>query len=268
MGKLVRVRDPGTWRRIALQVWNEPNDPHIYGTMAVDATRALALLDRLRAETGEKVTMTHLAGKALAHALRELPDCNARIRRRRVYQRTSVDLFFQVVFDDGKELSGAKIERVDGKKLVEVARELREKAERIRMRQDPQFNATKRLLDRAPGFLVRFVMWLLAFLTEDLGLDLRRFGVPRDPFGSAMVTSVGMFGIEIGYAPLFPPAEVPIIALVGAVEDRPKAEGGQVVVRPMLNVSATFDHRLIDGAHGGRLASLVKRYLEDPPADA
>lgn len=237
----------------------------MYGTVAVDATRALELIERVRAQTGEKVTMTHVVGKALAHALTEMPDCNVRIRRRRLYQRTTVDLFFQVVFEGGKELSGAKIEDVGAKSLAIVARELREKAERIRAKQDPQFTATKRLLDTMPGLFVRFVMWLIAVLTEDFGFDLRRFGVPKDAFGSAMVTSLGMFGIDIGYAPIFPPAQTPIIALVGAVEDRPKAENGQVVVRPMMNVSATFDHRLIDGAHASRLAGLVKGYLENPP---
>lgn len=37
-----------------------------------------------------------------------------------------------------------------------------------------------RMLERLPGWLVRLALRVTAFLTEDVGLDLRRFGAPRD----------------------------------------------------------------------------------------
>jgi pyruvate dehydrogenase E2 component (dihydrolipoamide acetyltransferase) len=88
--------------------------------------------------------------------------------------------------------------------------------------------------------------------------------VPRDPFGSVMVTNVGMFGIDTGYAPLYPRGGPPVVVLVGAIGDEPACEGGQVVARPTLRLHATFDHRFIDGFHAGVLARTVRRLLAAP----
>jgi pyruvate dehydrogenase E2 component (dihydrolipoamide acetyltransferase) len=57
---------------------------------------------------------------------------------------------------------------------------------------------------------------------------------------------------------------VPIYILVGAVRDQPKVEDGAVVIRPHLTITATIDHRFIDGVQLGVLAKVVRRYLEDP----
>jgi pyruvate dehydrogenase E2 component (dihydrolipoamide acetyltransferase) len=61
-------------------------------------------------------------------------------------------------------------------------------------------------------------------------------------------------------------SRTPILLALGAVEPRPVARDGQVVIRPILVLSATFDHRLMDGYQAGRLAQAVKRYLADPAA--
>jgi pyruvate dehydrogenase E2 component (dihydrolipoamide acetyltransferase) len=51
---------------------------------------------------------------------------------------------------------------------------------------------------------------------------------------------------------------------VGEVTERPVAEGGRVVVRPMMTLGVTFDHRFMDGFHGGAMLQLFRAYLEDP----
>ncbi len=107
---------------------------------------------------------------------------------------------------------------------------------------------------------------LSAWLTVDLGLDLPRLGLRRHTFGSAMVSSVGMFGINRAYAPLSPYYRVPLLVLVGEVQSRPVAVEGEVVVRPMLTLSATLDHRYLDGFHAARLARAIEAYCADPAA--
>ena len=42
------------------------------------------------------------------------------------------------------------------------------------------------------------------------------------------------------------------------------AEAGRVVVRPVMTMGVTFDHRFMDGYHGGAMAQLFRAYLEDP----
>ena len=262
--RLRRVRELSTFRKIALADWRNPNDPTVYGTLEVDAGPALAYIERIRSQSDSRVTITHLVGRAVALAIASYPEINARISRRRIMQRESVDIFFQVATDSGMDLSGAKVEGVDLLSAVEVARELSEKAGRIREGSDPQFESMRRLMKRLPMPLLRGALKLSDFVVNDLDVDLGRFGLPRDPFGSAMVTNVGSFDLDTGFAPLVPMSKVPVLVLVGAVRKRPVVVDDAVVVRPQLTLCATFDHRLMDGHQAGRLARALKQYLAGP----
>jgi pyruvate/2-oxoglutarate dehydrogenase complex dihydrolipoamide acyltransferase (E2) component len=254
-----------SWRRIALGTWSAPDDPTVYGLLEVDVTRALAFVARCRAETGVHVTLTHLVGRAVALAIRERPETNAVVRvGKRVYLRDTVDVFFQVAFEGGENLSGAKIRQADEKGVVQIAQELSDRAARIRAHQDRDLGRTHAMLRSMPGVVRRPVTRAAAFLTYDVGLDLRRWGLPFDAFGSAMVTNVGMFDLPVGLAPLVPFSHCPMLLTVGAIQDRPAAVDGRVEVRPMVTIGATFDHRLLDGYQAGRLARRFVQALEDP----
>jgi pyruvate dehydrogenase E2 component (dihydrolipoamide acetyltransferase) len=249
------------WRRIAAVTWSRPGDPTILGSLALDARPVLAYIEALRQRTGARVTITHVVGRALARALRAAPELNGRLLGARFYRRLTVDVFFQIVAEEGADLSGAKIERADEKPTWELARELAERAQAVRERRDPAFERAKTLGRRLPGPVLRLLLRLGAWLDAH---GIRVPGVPSDPFGSVMVTNVGMFGIDVGYAPLFPMGGPPIVVLVGAVGDEPACENGNVVARPTLRLHATFDHRFCDGFHAGVLARQVRRLLGDP----
>jgi pyruvate dehydrogenase E2 component (dihydrolipoamide acetyltransferase) len=259
-----RLENVPAWRAMAVHAWAPPRDPTVYGIIDVDATNALKFVERVRADSGVKVTLTHLVGKAAALAIAARPEVNAIIRRGRIYVRDSVDIFFQVAFDGGEDLAGAKVTAVDRKSLLQVATELRDRAERIRVKKDHPTQRSAQLLSRLPPGLVRLAMQAGERLTYDYDLDLSRLGVPYDAFGSAMVTSVAGFGLTVGQAPLFPPSRTPIILTVGAVRDAPVVVEGQLAVRPVLSVGASFDHRVADGYQAGRMAKRFKEVLENP----
>ncbi|MBK7586475.1 MAG: 2-oxo acid dehydrogenase subunit E2 [Myxococcales bacterium] len=259
-----RLEDLPAWRSMAVHAWGPPRDPTVYGIIDVDATNALAFLERQRRASGVKITLTHLVGKALALAIAKRPEVNAIIRRGRIYVRDTVDIFFQVAFEDGENLAGAKVSRVDQKSLTELARELTERAERIRVKKDHPTQKTARMLSSLPPALVGALMQLGERLTYDYDLDLGAVGIPYDAFGSAMVSSVGGFGLTVGQAPLFPPSRTPICLTVGAVRDAPAVVDGQLMVRPMLTLGASFDHRVADGYQAGKMAKRFKEVLEDP----
>lgn len=248
-----------------MYAWRRPEDPTIYGTLDIDVAPALDYLQGLSAASGVKVTLTHLVGKALADAIARRPEVNAVIRRRHaIYQRDSIDIFFQVAFDGGEDLSGAKIDGADRKDVVTVARELHAAVGRVRDHQDSQFTHRSQRLARLPGPLRGAALRALEFTGFDLGLDLSALGLPYDPFGSAMVTNVGMFGLSQGFAPLVPFSRVPIVVTVGAVEVRPCVVNGAVQSRPMMTLGAALDHRLIDGYQAGHLASHLRTALQAP----
>lgn len=251
------------WRHIANAMWHPPDDPQIYGALEVDATAALAFLARCRAD-GHHVTATHLVGRAVARALVEVPDLNVRIRGDHALPRPSVDVFFITAVRGGRDLSGIKVERIDERSVYQVAEELDRRARRMKAGDDREFSRSKRLMDRLPGPLLRGAVRATAFLTNTLQLDVRPLGLHPSPFGSAMVTSVGMFGLPHGFAPLAWMYDVPLLVLVGEIAERPVVVDHRVVVRPIIPITATIDHRYVDGWHVSQLMRAFQGYLAAP----
>jgi pyruvate dehydrogenase E2 component (dihydrolipoamide acetyltransferase) len=86
---------------------------------------------------------------------------------------------------------------------------------------------------------------------------------PDETKGSTItLSSLGMLGVEEFSAILNPPESA--ILAVGAVRDVPVAEHGQVVVRPVMKVTLTYDHRVIDGAVAARFLKAFRERVEDP----
>ena len=99
------------WRKLAVSAWGPPNDPQFYGDLELDAGALLRYAEDARSASGEHVTMTHLAGRAVAHGLAEVPALRVRLARGREHDRESVDVFFIVTSGNGQELTGVKVAR-------------------------------------------------------------------------------------------------------------------------------------------------------------
>lgn len=258
-----------SFRRIAAVAWDPPRDPTVYGTVEVRAEALLQWIDLKRHETGERITITHAVVRALALALRKHPDCNAIVRWGRPQLREDVDIFAQVAVESGDkvgstDLSGVVIRKADQKDICAISGELRQGSARIRRDEDAAFKRTKSQAMMLPSLLMGPALRLIAFLQYTLNIDTTFLGAPRDPFGSAMVTSLGMMGIRMGYAPFFPLAATALVVLVGSVEDRAVVDDGVVVPGKVLLLNATCDHRIIDGFHAAKLAYEMKQLLENP----
>lgn len=280
---MARFRPSGripAWRKLALSTWSTPSSPAAYGVLDLDCEAALAWAARAREATGERVTLTHVVGKAAAVAIASAPETNGFASLGRLRLRETVDVFFQVAFfdresrkagQDGERetrrdanLAGAKVSRADEKTVVDIARELRERAEAIRTRgQDSTVKASK-MMGSVPAPLRGLVGRLSAFVMFDLGMDLSGLGVPFDPFGSCMVTNVGVFGIEMAWAPLVPYARTPICMTVGAVHRAPTVVGDQVAIRSRVKIGVAFDHRVMDGYHAGVMSRRFQEVFAAP----
>jgi len=244
-------------------MWHAPDDPQIYGSFEVDASALRAYLASLR-QRGDRVTVTHVVGKALAHSLRAVPEINVRLVGGYAIPRPSIDIFFITAVEGGRDLSGVKIERTDEKSLTAIAAELTERATNMKEGRDPDLAKTKRAMELLPKAVLRSALRLSAFIAGDADKSLEALGLKHSPFGSAMVTSVGMFGLPMGFAPISWMYKVPILLLVGEIADKPVVEAGAVVVRPMLPICATIDHRYADGWHISKLLGPFKEYLAAP----
>ena len=80
--------------------------------------------------------------------------------------------------------------------------------------------------------------------------------------GSFTITNLGAFGVDT-FTPIINPPEVAILG-VGRIKPKPVAIGGGLVVREMVTLSLSFDHRLIDGAPAARFLQRIAELIENP----
>eukprot|EP01028_Stygiella_incarcerata_P007107 TRINITY_DN2901_c0_g1_i1.p1 TRINITY_DN2901_c0_g1~~TRINITY_DN2901_c0_g1_i1.p1 ORF type:complete len:235 (+),score=71.91 TRINITY_DN2901_c0_g1_i1:71-775(+) len=190
------------WRRIAAAIWNKPNDPTIYGWMEIDVTKVEKILSELSTKHALRITPTHFIGWVCSRALGRNPDANARvIFGHHIKMRETVDTFLQVFVPDVKNkrdnLSGVRIKEADKLSLVDFAEICREKVEKLRKGKEELFSSGMSMGKVLPPWLMRLSAYVGHFLTNELQLNLKWFGLPKDPFGSIMITSLGGFHVEM-----------------------------------------------------------------------
>jgi pyruvate dehydrogenase E2 component (dihydrolipoamide acetyltransferase) len=80
--------------------------------------------------------------------------------------------------------------------------------------------------------------------------------------GTFTISNLGMYGVEIFTAVLNPPQAA--ILAVGAIEEKPVVENGDLVARPLMAMTLTCDHRAVDGAKAAEFLGELKTLLEEP----
>jgi 2-oxoglutarate dehydrogenase E2 component (dihydrolipoamide succinyltransferase) len=80
--------------------------------------------------------------------------------------------------------------------------------------------------------------------------------------GTFTITNGGVFGSLLS-TPILNPPQVAILGL-HKIEPRPIALNGEVVIRPMMYVAMSYDHRIVDGREAVGFLVKVKELVEDP----
>jgi 2-oxoglutarate dehydrogenase E2 component (dihydrolipoamide succinyltransferase) len=80
--------------------------------------------------------------------------------------------------------------------------------------------------------------------------------------GTFTVSNGGVFGSLLS-TPILNPPQTAILGM-HAIKERPVAVNGEVVIRPMMYLALSYDHRLIDGKTAVQFLVTVKELLEDP----
>jgi len=80
--------------------------------------------------------------------------------------------------------------------------------------------------------------------------------------GTFTITNIGMFGME-SFTPIINQPEVAILG-INTIIDTPMVVAGQVVIKPMMNLSLTADHRVVDGSVAAAFIARLKEVIEKP----
>jgi len=203
---------------------------HVTSAIEVDMSRVVAAREHLKKEyqAAYGVNPTYLAfiSKAAVETLAEWPWVNGEIRGDKIVTRTFVNLGIAVALEDGKGLIVPVIRNAQDLNLLGMARGIAELAEKAR---------TKKLMpDDVQG-------------------------------GTFTITNPGGFGTFHG-TPIISQPQAGILGTYALVK-RPwvvQDELGQdvIAIRPMMNITLTYDHRLVDGAYAGRFLRDLRERLE------
>jgi pyruvate dehydrogenase E2 component (dihydrolipoamide acetyltransferase) len=203
---------------------------HVTSAIEVDMTKIAALRQKLKREWADAygVNPTYLAfvARAVIDTLKDYPWINGEIRGDSIVTRNYVNLGFAVELADGKGLIVPVVRNAEGLNLLGMARAIADVAKRAREKQ---------------------------LLPDDV------------QGGTFTITNPGGYGTFHGT----PVISQPQAAILGtyAVVKRPwvvEDESGQdaIAIRSIMNLTLTYDHRLVDGALAGRFLHDLRRRLQ------
>jgi pyruvate dehydrogenase E2 component (dihydrolipoamide acetyltransferase) len=200
--------------------------PHVYFTQKVDLEKLLDTRKTVNESQEKKTSVTDYIAKAVIKAMKKYPDFNQSLMGDKIVRYKRVNLGIAVAAPGG--LIVPVIKDADDKSVMELSKEagvLFEKARTGKLKPD-----------------------------EYQG-------------GTFTISNLGMFGIE-NFTAIINQPEVGILA-VSATKDEPvvvKDESGSksIQIKPMMNITLTVDHRVIDGLLAAQFVTEVKRLLENP----
>lgn len=249
---LKKIRNLTTYQRLAIGSWKSAKDPSIYGWHDIDYTQAKEFASQTLKEKNIKLTPTYLVAQAVSLVFASHPALNTLLRWGMLYQRNTVSFSFLTAIDSTKDLFGRlnlsacivrNITNLDILKLHDI---LSEKIERTKQNKDELIQAQNRLLEKIPTPLMRYFLDISSFLLYTLNVRFK--GLPKDPFGSLMISNLGQVGIDNAFIPLVPYSKIPVFIAIGLVQPRPVVtEDRKVVVKDVLRLNYTIDHRYIEG---------------------
>ncbi len=227
----------------------------IHGLVEVDVTDARSRLRALSAERGTTLSFTAYIVASLGAALATMPAIQAyRDWRGRLVLFHDADIVVLIEPEAGRVAIPHIIRAANRKSVQQISDEIRAVQTRPASSQQSSGGLAK-LAPRLPRF-VRVLFY------RALRLSPRRF---KQASGTAVVTSVGMFGRGGGWGVAFLPLHT-IGLTVGGIATKPGVVEGQIVPRDYLHLTLSFDHDVVDGAPATRFAQELVGRLESGTA--
>ncbi|KAE8882296.1 hypothetical protein PF005_g1025 [Phytophthora fragariae] len=251
-------------RKIMISTFGPPDSGMILGTLQLDMTKTNHYIAERRKASDCHLTITHIVLSALGKALGKAPSVNGDLVFGKYYPAPTVDISCLVAVGSGKDLGVCRLPEIDKMTLLDVANRVRGDATKIRSGKDKGQEDRNKIMSVLPTWVIRPMLNFFGWLGSACGFRIPPVGVEPYMFGSCMVTSVGMMGLDLAFSPITPYSQVPMLVTIGSIMDKAVVVDGKVEVRPMLTLTTTIDHRYVDGSEAARMAKNLKAFVEDP----
>jgi pyruvate/2-oxoglutarate dehydrogenase complex dihydrolipoamide acyltransferase (E2) component len=221
----------------------------IHCLLEADVTRARELL-RAAATGGGSLSFTAFVVASFARAIGEVPTVQAyRGRGRRLVVFHDVDVVTMIEPTAGAVAIPHIVRATNRKTVREISDELR--SIQLNPEGSEQRGGLVALAPRVPWVARSVFYWALRRNPR----WFKRLG------GTAIVTSVGMFGKGGGWGLGFLPMHT-LGLTVGGIAEKPGVHEGAVAIREYVNLTLSFDHDIVDGAPAARFAKVLRDLIE------
>ncbi|CAG9333086.1 unnamed protein product [Blepharisma stoltei] len=245
--------------------WSDPDGPEIIAHRKIRISNALRLIEKINQKTGKKVTITHLACKAVGMTLKEFPDLNGHLSMGNFVPFENADIGCLVSIDDGKDLAYFCYRDAGEKSLMKIIEDAETKVKSLKIGEERRkHEKASKPFWLIPSCIAGIVIEIISYIVAALGIPLKFLNTQKFPAGGAVITNVGMTGIEMGYAPFPSIMRVGVIILLSVIRDEVTVIDGKITVEKMLTLLYTFDHRFCDGVYAGKAQNRIKEILESP----
>jgi pyruvate/2-oxoglutarate dehydrogenase complex dihydrolipoamide acyltransferase (E2) component len=251
------------WRKVASTIYKKPTDSKIYGTVDLDVTDLEKFISAKRKE-GIKTTLTYILTLIVGRAIRqEVPELNTYVKRGKIKQREQVDATVSVLLPGG-QMGSVKVENADKLTIAELSDNIAKEIRDSRKGDENDTMQSKSMLASVPWPLRKWFFILYRTITINWGISLPGIGLDSNSFGSYVISNIGSVGLDTGYGSLLPSSNVSVVWILGSINKKPVVINDEIVPRRIMALSATLDHRVVDGSHGGRMFRKIKYYIKHP----
>lgn len=251
------------WRITATTIYAPSKDGRVYGAMDIDVTDVMKAIKEAR-KSGLKITITHVMASVLSNVfIHDLPELNTYILWGKLHPRDRVIAGVSVLLDKSGELALAKIENAHQKSMPEIVDELTQKRNDLLKGKQDSTVKSKHILASIPWPFRVFVYKIINFLANTVGISLPFLNLTPNSFGSFILSNIGSLGLDEGFAALMPPANIPVVFTLGKVEEKPVVRDGKIVIRTIMKLGATLDHRIVDGFQGSQLMRHINKRIRN-----
>lgn len=251
------------WRKVASTIYKKPSDSKIYGMVELDVTELEKYVAQKRKE-GIKTTLTYLITLIVGRGIRqEVPELNTYVNRGKILQRKQVDATVSVLLPGG-QMGSVKVENADQLTTAEISEEIGKNIANSRKGDENDEMQSKSLLAKLPWPFRNWLFKIYHIITIRWGISFPILGLDSNSFGSYIVSNIGTVGLDTGYASLLPSSNISFVFILGTINKKPVVVNDEIVIRKVLLLSSTLDHRVVDGSHGGRLFRFIKQVAKNP----
>ena len=242
-------------RRLSMYGFDSVNNGHnIFALLEFDITKLRKILREKRIN-GEGGSLFAFLCKVIAKCLNDNPLFNSMIDYRNTTEFENVDISVPIEIERNGKIFNKQylIKNASEKSINEIALEIE--------------NSKSKIDDQKGYILSKPIQLVMSIVPNKIAIFIikhimRNHKKVKELSGTVFVTSVSMFSVVPGYIIPYNGGPKASSFAIGSTIKKPVVRNNEIVIREIINITAVFNHDIIDGAPAARFINQMRKYIE------